>query len=674
MRSPPSPPSGLSRQTGSVLVNAAVGLLAMIVLLSVIDLGFAYFYKREYQKTADLAALAGAQQLRSGCAAALAAATENADSNQGGIDATTTPACGTWDPALDDRFVPATDNANAVQTVVLGAAPRFLPFLGEQNLSATAVATVGDPVAAFSVGTRTGRVDGGVLGEVLAVPGLNLDGTTLLAYDGLANVNITPGGLLEELGIPVTAGIGVGGFNALLAAEEVTLGELLDATATVAGQSGLLSVNADLVNALELAAGLSDLEVRLGSDADNSGLFTEIIAPDEELSSGLQTQVSALQIVNAAIGVATSEHAIDVPDLSLNLLGLASVETQVALIEPPSIAIGGLGANAICDADEDCPQAYNAQVRAFVHVKTESGLLGGLLSPLLKLDLPIVLDVTTAQGELQELCTTDLEDDGDQRAAIDVNASVLRVCVGEIDEADLFSRSDACDASLQSMELLNVAGLITLPNNSLQIDGLESNAEVILAEGETDTVGNNLEIGSTVSNLVSELNDLLFGGLLPEEQLSAAELDTLAEEIYLDTADVCSENTGACRAQRLAAARARIEADIAASGLLSGVIGGLFDLLTGVANPCSGLLFLGGSDDGCTEMIRGTLESTSNASAGGLVSNALAVLVGTLQPILDALGSSVLRPLLEGLVGLTLGETDVELQSLNCGGNARLVE
>jgi uncharacterized membrane protein len=672
-----------AKQRGSILVNATAGIFGLVILMSVADLGYVFYLKREYQKTADLAALAGAHEIRNNPAGVVAVATQNAQSNLGGRTPNVSVSCGSWDPTLNPMFATtACASADAVRVTISGVNNSLLPYLGERTIGAVATASQGDPLAAFSVGTRTARVDGGVLGTILAVPGLNLNGSTLLAYDGLANVNITPGGLLEALGIPVAAGISAGDFNALLAAENVSLGDLLNATAVVAGQNQLLTANTALVNAIKTATGLSSLTVKLGSESGAGGLFAEVIAPDGQLGSALSAGVNALGIVNTAIAVATAQHAVSIPSLNLNLLGLVSVTTRAAVVEPPSIAIGGLGPDGICSAGEDCPTAYTAQVRTHIHVQTTDALLGALLKNLIKLDLPIVLDVSTAQGELGRLCTADLKSGGEDRGRIDVDAALLKACVGKVNEADLFSKSKACDENLQTMELLNVAGLLKLPNNKLNLSGLTDSDQSILAEGDKETLGNSLAVGTLVSDIVNQLTSLLFGGAVPSGASTNQQNVDTATQLFNDTSSLCSVNTYACNATRLAAVKTRIETAAAQSGLLSGLLNGIGDLLGSVlgllgGDGCSYRGLLGPATPpagGCVTLIKNTLAKTSSSSSGGSVSNTLGVLTGILKPVLNALGSTVLTPLFNNVLGLHVGETDVEMLNVDCGGNPKLVE
>lgn len=669
-----------TRQRGAILMQVTAALLVCIIALTGTELGYLFFVKREMQKSVDLAALAGARQLAtSTCTAGNAAAVANANQNLSslGFPLTVTPSCGRWDPANDPNnryFQAGAGQPNAVEVFVSGTGPALLPFLGNRLVSARALAKAGPPLAGFSVGSKLVSVTGnGLLGDSLKLLGLDLTGTSLVGYDGLANVKITPGGLLQELGIPVGAGVTVGDLNALLAANQVSLGQVLDATARLASRNDLLAANLTLANRLTTILGASLNPIKLGSDASGTGrgLFASVVSPDTSAASALDVQVRALDIVNTAIGVATAGHAVNL-STGVNLLGLATVDTQVGVIEPPSIAFGAAGVTA-----------YTAQVRTYIHLKSSNALLGSLLSPLVSLDLPIVLDVVNGKGTLAELCTADLRDgSGNDRARITVDASIAHTCVGNMSAADRFSKSKACDENLSNMQLVSLVGGLLQVNNKLNITALPSNGSVTLKEGETGSVDNNLQIGTTVSNIVTQLASLLFGGTPSSSAPTAAQTLNLAQQLFNDTSGLCTANTTSCHTTRLNSVISRIQTTTASGGLLSGVVGGLTNLLNAVTgllvgNGCttgSGLLGLGPtSDNSCVSMIQTSLANSSLAASGGSISNELATVAGIVRPLLDTLGSSVLTPLLNNVLGVRLGVTDVNLIKLNCSGEARLV-
>jgi uncharacterized membrane protein len=670
----------LSRRTrsrGSILINAAIALSLIVITLIGTEIGFMYFMKREFQKTADLAALAGAQQIRGGCAVAIAAAQLNANGASGGAPANmpvglTLAAgevqCGYWDKDTSFQTPAVTGPANAVRVAFQKASPTLLSFFtGNRLISVSAVAALSAPLAEFSVGSKLITVSGdSTLGRLLKGIGLDLSGTSLVTYDGLAQAKITPGGLLAALGIPVSADIGVGELNTLLAGRSVALGDLLNAIVTVAGQNSLLSSNIALLQAIQAKLGITNLMVQLGSVAGGPrGLFAEIVSPGGSGSGALNVGVGALDLLYSSIGVATSQHAVDA-GLNINLLGLAKVTTQVTVIEPPSVAIGGIGATA-----------YNAQVRTFIHVTTDAGLLGSLLAPLIKLDLPIVLDAVTGTGTITDMCTPALQDpvSGKDRVKFLVKSKIANVCVGQIATTDLFSKSTVCSypTTLKDMELINVLGLLKVTNH-LDLGVLPGpDSQLTLAEGETGTTPvNNLQVGTLVSDLLAQLTNLLFGSQTPSGTPTGTQLDNLTAQLWNNTASICTASNTACWGQRYASAINTIRQESSQSGLLTGLLNGVSDLLTGVLNPCTGLLGLGGSESGCTSMIKNAL-STNSSGAGGTVSNAVSVLAGLLKPLLDAIGASVLTPLLTNVLGINLGQVDVNLKSLDCKGLPMLV-
>jgi len=681
MNAAPRNRSRRSRSRGSVIINTAIALSLIVITLIGTEIGFMYFMKREFQKTADLAALAGAQQIRAGCAAATTAAQLNANGASGGVPRnmptglTLLPGevqCGYWDKDTSFQSPAVTGPANAVRVAFQKASPTLLSFFtGNRLISVSAVAALSAPLAEFSVGSKLVVVSGdSTLGRLLKGIGLDLSGTSLVAYDGLAQAKITPGGLLGALGIPVAADIGVGELNTLLAGRSVALGDLLNAIVTVAGQNSLLASNIALLQAIQAKLGLTNLMVQLGSLANGpSGLFAQIISPGGTGASALNVGVSALDLLYTSIGVATANHAIDVSSLNINLLSLAQVSVKAGVIQPPSIGIGGIGA-----------KAYNAQVRTYIRVTTTEGLLGSRLKPLVSLDLPIVLDAVTGTGTITDMCTPALQDpaSGKDRVQFSVNRKIANVCVGDIASTDLFSKTNACSypATLKDMELINVLGLLKV-NNHLALAALEAtpDAQLTLAEGETGTTPvNNLQLGTLVADLLGQLTNLLFGGPTPTGTPSSGDLDKLTNQIWDQTASVCSADTSSCRAQRLDQARAVIGQNSQTSGLLTGLLNGLSDLLTSIANPCSGVILLGGGDvTGCKKMIKDTLSKTTDANTGGKVSNALSVLAGLLKPILNAIGESVLTPLLTNVLGINLGQVDVNLKSLDCKGLPMLV-
>jgi len=736
----PDRPRAPQRQRGSILVSAAGLLFVGVLLLGGVQLGYKYYLQRELQKTADLAALSGAQALgggdAAGCASALAAAAAAVSANLSDLD-TPAYACRRWDPtdaSLAGQTPPYLrdpqddERHNAVHVALSAELPRLLPFLPAMRAEAQAVAKA-DPLAAFSVGSRLASTStpSGVLTNLLKGVGLDLDGTGLVGYDtGLAGVKITPGGLLDALGIPVPADITVGGLNELLSTD-VSLGELLDAVVKAGGRDDLLSANAGLLQAIQAKLGVSDLNVRLGTEEEGraSSLFTRIDAPDAK--SALGVQLDALQVLATAIGVGTGKHAVQA-DLDLeDPLGLIKVKPRVSVIEPPSIAIGGVGATA-----------YTSQIRAYVPIQISTAQmkgLGGVLKNLVDVtvDLPITVDAVDGKAILQDMCHA--RDDRQRPLAhIAAQSSILKICVGgppaEADAQWPFSTSASCDDGLTDKQLFRVKVLgtdLASLNTKLTVDALRAEDDDDFHEGQTRQLppdGNPLEVGTTVRDVTDALLAALLGNTLKGgTTMNGADQQKLrqdlATQIWNDTAALNTCNPSAsgstgyqCRDARWKAGLAEIERSstglkgflgatlgnsldlldnlltLDVLGLLGNVgnlvgdlVGAVGDVLAGLlgslipTNACASGSLLGGyqgNETGCINELANALKNTSPPSSTQ-PPNAVLALVGmlleTLRPVLDDLiGQQVLKPLIEQVVGLQVGQTDVTLMSLDCDG------
>jgi uncharacterized membrane protein len=665
------------RARGSVAVMAAIFLSLVVILLSSIDIGYMFYMKRDLQKAADLAALAGTQQLVSTplagnpttCSATDApvlAAIGNAQANgfstiaPNSMANAITVTCGRWDPVANassapSYFAPPTSGAilNAVQVVLTQTVPAFFG-LGTRTLSTRAIASSSDPYAAFSVGSNLLKVNGGVVPNFLSALGLNLNGTSLVTYNGLANVSMTPNGLLQALGFQIPLHASVGTVTQLLNVNTAgcsngicTLQALLGAVSVVGSQQNLIS-------ALGLTAGQLSLPVRLLSIPPNAngtggsaGLFTLMNAADGQ--SALNLNVSALDLVSTAIAVANSHHA---------LSGTVSVpgvlNTQIGIVEPPSIGIGGPGTTA-----------FTAQVRLYTRIQAN-------LSPLLSVDLPLIVDVVNGLGTLKRMCNiADRDSNGNDRAYIEVNAPILSVCAGQfngaVDGSTAFSTSGACSKNLTGYpNMVTVLGM-HLINSPIAIDGLPNNGNALLSKGQTATTGsNNLQVGTTLSNVFNALIGALTSGLLGNQSTnSGVNNNNLASNLLSSTNQnlTAAQNTVTSGLNSLNTLVAN-----PVSGLLNSLGGLVGNVLSSVGQLVSGLLCLGNS-----QCILSTQLAGSQNSGGTSVSNAVVTLLGLvvnlLQPILNALGSA-LSTLLNNVLGVQLGTVDVSLLDLNCGGTS----
>ncbi|SAI58449.1 Predicted membrane protein [Bordetella ansorpii] len=724
------------RQRGSILIPAAMAILLGMVLLWGVQLGYAFYLKRELQKTADMAALTAAQVLAGGgateCAAAVTAAQSAITANMRDLG-TPQVACVRWDgknTALAPRYIRSADigageRYNAVSINLSTTAPSLFPFTEGVTLYAEAVgARPADPVAAFSVGTRLAKAkDGAVLTNLLKGVGLNIADTALVGYDaGLANVKITPAGLLNQLGIDVPANISVADLNQLLAAKTAPLGGLIDAVVNLGGRSELLAANVGLLHAVEAAVNAKNLQVQLGSNVDGraSSLFAKIVAPDAQ--SALNVEVSALDILGTAIGVGTGGHAIEVGGSGIDFLGI-SVKPQIRVIEPPSIAIGGVGATA-----------YTAQVRLYLPISVRTPqLLSGLLD--LDVSLPIVVDLVNGKGTITSMCQA-RDASSRELATIAVQSSIAKVCIGGAPAGAAagwpFSTSASCDQNLEKQQLLSLRLLgtsLASLNTKLTVDALPADGSATLYAGQpAQTVpanGNQLMLGTTLKKATDALLTALLGqtaatgtgpGFSTPDQQAQLRKD-LANKVFDDAKLANGCNVAAtgqagyqCRQALWQSALTTIQngssglqgllgttlnnsvnllSDVltlnvvgvlnSTGNLVGGLLNSVGDVLRNVlggiipTNTCASWSLLGGyqgNETGCKTEIANSLKNTGPVGAGqpsNAVIALLGLVLGILQQPLDNLGAGLAQTV-NNVVGLELGQTDVNLLSLDCNG------
>lgn len=368
----------MRRQRGSVLVNVGAGLSALIILLAVIDLGFLYYYKREYQKAADLAALAGAQQLRDGCAAAQTTGSDSVAVNLSRFNSDShTIQCGRWSATTAPRFALTTENHNAVRALVFGSVPTF--FLGTRNLSAEAVALGEKRSAALNLRSTLLSVDTSRSQTLNALFGGLLGGNVSLsvgAWNGLINTDVT---LLDYLdALAVDLGVSAGNYDQLLQTD-ASVGQLLDAAI------GLLERGEGTGDVSAALGGLELLRAAIPAGTPLVQLGDLLSVQSGTQASGLDLSLQLFQMVQAFVQAANAENAV----AGTVNLGIATV--QVKVLEPPQISAVGDPELARQDPDgADRIYVRTAQVRTLISVNLPalSGVTGlanavlNLLSPI----------------------------------------------------------------------------------------------------------------------------------------------------------------------------------------------------------------------------------------------------------------------------------------------------
>lgn len=708
-----------ARQRGAVLIMAAgFMLLAAFCLALVVDSGRLYLEKRSLQRVADLAALEAA--MRQGCSGpdadgrpgpdARALALENASRNGFAVGGTRRlyAACGelgagtgaeagqrvfmVGNAVVADNTLPVNCDqpegttlgaaaGNAIRVVVCRTVPASLVvgglFAGRTvALRAEATALRTEPTAVFRVGSGLiGTNPSAPLMQLLEGVGVDLAGTQVASYNGLANVKITPAGLLKALGVPVGADVDVGKLNEALADAQLSVGDILDAIVELAGQDHLLGVNASLLSALgaKLDVDKLNLNIPLGTETENGprGLFAHI-STASGMGPALDVGVDALQLLTTALELATPDHALKL-DVGSPGGALTGLQVQASVIEAPAVGIGGVGTSA-----------YTAQARIYADVDTSRGLLGGVLGLLgARIKLPVIVDGVAAKGTI-----TRIDCDASPRTVtVRVVSSVANACIGRVNAGAHWSDKEVCTESLRDEDLIQVGLLGLRVRNHVALQALPQFDEVTLpAGGFEDTDINQLPVGTLVKNLLAEVLRLLASNEVVEnEKLTAAQAGQIAA-LY------ATKTSGSYSTSELQAIRDRLGADgfdwtrPALIGLANQTLPNeWYGDVTALIGGCrSGLNY---AADCVRNRLTASLQKPKQCGLLGCVVQAvvdlvlgpvikavqplLAVVLEPLVVLLDGVGE-LLSDLLADTLGLELGRTRVFVDSINCG-TARLV-
>lgn len=728
------------RQQGSILVPAAFAILVGIILLGSAEIGWRFYMKREMQNAADLAALSAVRVMTATpssvtCANAASVGRTNAMAQVPGgtqplLAQDVTVNCAKWDQATiatrGDGLVPGTPvgESNAVRVDISKHYDPIIPIMGSGSaISATAIATLSAPSTTFTVGAELARTNPSApLMELLGFVGLTPD-VRLLSYAGVANATVTPSGLLEALqgilpgGGPL-AGVDVNLITAAQAAAvDVTVSQLLDASAEALRKSSPSAVTADisaLANALRANPTIGVQPIRLFSLDDTASLFGHIATSTKD--TALQAGVNVLSLVSTAVETA-SAYALHVK--KLNLLG-ETITVQAGIIEPPSIGVGGVGT-----------MAYNAQVRVFVNIDTDK-LAGGLLSRLplgisARVHLPIMLDVARASAEI-----TDIDCFAEPRTVkMEVVSSLVHACFVDPGETQRFSKVRPCDgaglpSSVVSLKLpvlpeikLLSSGLKPLSfsptTNDIQFDVTDATVFPLL---HTDG-GNSGAFGAQLTKWLSDVSSGILTPVFPNATAPNDSYRALAEtylnlgakrstgQYIIDAKTVDIIQNGATSGGTTTPGLGSWDLDrvplgagllglttnygrgsvwtayrASVTGYNMGTLDNLGGIVLGglVTESCQGILsalsFNRCAIDNLASYMRTDPQFGAGTSAGNQSCGALCNLLGgvfsLLTDPLNLIGKTVVQDVLRDLIGIKIGTTEVHLYELQCS-RARLV-
>jgi uncharacterized membrane protein len=490
----------MHRQRGAIgLVGVVTLLMAVLFTALVVDTGRLWMQHRHLQTVADIASIQASRQL--GCGVVLANVVQAAQSAAVANGYTGNLANS---PNIVDivnvstvsgirQFT--TGGTEAVRVYATREVPASLVagglIGGTVVLNAEAVSRADPAIAAFSAGSFAASIDtedsvllDGIFSGILG-SSVDLD---LVSYQGIAATNITLNELLEASGQ-------VGGLESLLNTS-MSLSELVSLTADAVNNSGTASADAKAGMQQLAAAAVDTTSITLGD-------VLNITTPDQEAAG--KVGVNVLSLITTTALIANGSNALSIP---LNVTipavpSLTSIAGQVRVIEPPQLVIGPAanGSGTICTT------VSTAQVDAEVDVVASIPLLA-------RIDLSLIVEVAQGSAGLNAIT-----DDG-ETTSVTIEAS----------------------PGIASFDMSNAAGngparistLLNIPLATLEIDlPVQSATPQPLVFDVDHPVADNLPQTQTVSSSVGDsLEDALSTpGVLEVNPLNIGLVNTVVSTV-----------------------------------------------------------------------------------------------------------------------------------------------
>lgn len=419
-----------NRRGGVAIMAAAGGALLCALAALAVDVGSVALHARKVQGAADLAALSAVRDLDAAERAAQATVRANLDDA-----AQVRVAVGAYSPdrglAVHMRFAaaPPGQAPGAAQVEVTHPARLFFGrmILRRDSIPVTRSATAaleprGSPLAAFSIGSRLARLDGGAANALIGALAGGSVNLSVMDYEALLDADVDLLTWLDALATELD--LEAANYDALLATEVETGRALTVLERLLDGRSR--SVVAAIARATDGAT------LKVG----------ELVGVSGGVGRNIQATVSALSLATAMLEVAGGERQVRL-DLAVDA-GLAASETWLAIGERPN------NAPWMTVTDKAAPVIRTAQARLYIRARTARALSG-----LARVELPVVIELAASEARLSEL-----ECRPARRVTVDARPGLARAWIGAVDPA----RLDDFKTPLapRRATLLSVAGLVTI--------------------------------------------------------------------------------------------------------------------------------------------------------------------------------------------------------------------
>ncbi|MBN3766770.1 hypothetical protein G3O01_38590 [Burkholderia sp. Ac-20365] len=404
------------RQRGATAVLAAVWIGTAVASLGALDVGNVYLMRRQLQRTADLAAVAGAQTIgmAGGCAGATTSAQQAAVRNGYTGDTPVSVTCGRWSTASGAAQFDASGATplNAVQVTATQSVNHF--FIGPaRDVQAVATAKASD-TASFSLTSNLASLSGGAVNGLLGAllnANVSLDVAT---WQALASTNVRLGDLATQLG--------AASINELLGAK-VTVSNLASAMASVLSRNNIASANVISALTTVQAAASGGVAIALGDGGSGAPGLLAIGLADKQAAAS--ASISALDALLVAAELAHGTSALDLgaalnPSAIPGITLPASLTAKAAILQPPVIAVGEAGVDG---TGAYRTSAHAAQVRVFLDLNLS-------VASLATVDLPLAIEGANGTAGLAQTQCASTKAASTSTVRVS-STNVAQVCLGQ---------------------------------------------------------------------------------------------------------------------------------------------------------------------------------------------------------------------------------------------------
>lgn len=471
---------------GVALMTAAMMPVLIGFAAFAVDLGAIQLDTRRLQGMADAAALAAASAPTNGGDRA------NAVVRGSGFprDVTVRVNTGVYlsDPTIapNARFKLGLPNPDAARVTLESTSPTFFGRIlgtGEVPIARHATARR-QRFAAFQIGSRLASLNGGILNQLLsALTGSEVK-LSVADYNALAGAQIDLLGLLPIL--RTEAGLNAVTFDDILAAQ-VTTPKLLDAISEALSAQDQTTA----AGATELIANISGGQsVALSALIDAGPLGRQA-----DGGTGI-AQVDALSLITAILQLAGPDRQVAL-NLGATIPGLASTRVFLAvgdrMQQSPWVTV----------TDNGAPIVRTAQVRAYVRAELLPLSLP-LIGPLAKINLPILIELASAEGRLSAINCG-----GTGRSVtLEGRPNLGTANIGTVVESNLNNFSVALSpssAKLVDTALIDVLGSAKVSLGEVEQWRLRTFTDAEIANGTTKTIASSSPLQGVATSLVRNL-------------------------------------------------------------------------------------------------------------------------------------------------------------------------